>query len=152
MMLLRRYRILVNGEKRANLRWRGEVTLDAPDGPMSVQARIDWTGSAPWRGHLGPESLRLVVRPLDLVGGMVRTEDFLEVTEHDVTSSRPQIADRGSRLLIRWAVLTIVAVLFLIGVFALVNEPTWLAIIGTAWTVFLVIWIIDVVRVIRTSR
>lgn len=128
------------------------MTLDAPDGPVTVQARIDWTGSAPWRGRLGPEPLRLVVRPLDLIGGMVRTEDFLQVTEHDVTSSRPQIADRGSRLLIRWAVLTIVAALFLIGLFALVNEPTWLAILGLAWAVFLVVWIIDVVRVVRTPR
>lgn len=153
-MLLRRYRILVNGEQRAKLRWRGEVTLTAPDGPVTIQARIDWTGSAEWRNELGPEPLQVLVRPLDLIGGMVRKEEFLEVVldGEQAPSPRPRVADRGARLLVRFAVLTLAALLFLVGIVALSGEPTWLAIIGTVWAVFLIVWIIDVVRVTRTSR
>lgn len=90
--LLRNYRVLVDGEERARIGSGGSVRLQVPDGPVAVQARVDRRGSMPWRGVVGGEPTKLLVRNLDSVGAIVRPDDQLEIVpDTDPATPSPRV-------------------------------------------------------------
>ena len=117
--ILRSYAVLINGQRRERIRWRATKRFVVPDGPVTVQARIDWAGSPVWHGHAGEEPTRVTISTGDPVLGMVSRDRMLVLHEdgHPLTAEQQHLMEQGNSA-VRWFNgLMLASALFLVALF-----------------------------------
>lgn len=152
--VLRNYRLLVDGEERARIGSGRSVRLQVPDGPVAVQARVDWTGSQPWHGVVGDEPTRLLVRHLDLVGGIVRPDDYLEVvpdTDPATPSPRVDVVRRRRHFFWWYGAVIASGLAYLTLIFVFIHRPVVLIVASVLWFSVLCAAIFRLVRFLRRT-
>lgn len=150
--LLRNYRVLVDGEERAKIGSGGSVRLQVPDGPVAVQARVDRRGSLPWRGVVGGEPTKLLVRNLDSVGAIVRPDDQLEIvpdTDPATPSPRVDVVRRRRHFFWWYGAVLASAIAYLTLMFVFIHRPLVLVVGSVLWLSVLGAAIVRMVRFLR---
>ncbi|NYJ74670.1 hypothetical protein [Allobranchiibius huperziae] len=117
--ILRSYAVLIDGQRRGRIRWRATERFVVPDGPVTVQARIDWAGSPVWHGHAGSEPTQVTISTGDPVLGTVFQDRMLVLHQdgHPLTAEQQHLVEQGNSA-VRWfGVLLLASVLFFVALF-----------------------------------
>lgn len=81
--LARNWKVLVNGETVGKLKSGASGSYVVPsDEPVTVEVRVDWTGSEKWEGTLrsGETAHFVVDHARSLLAGMLSTDRYLVLT------------------------------------------------------------------------